>query len=36
VDEEGVLRFGPDVYEFDPPQQAALERIARASRRSTS
>jgi len=34
VDEEGVLRFGPDVYEFDPPQQAALERIARASSRS--
>ncbi|HZN03930.1 MAG TPA: L,D-transpeptidase family protein [Candidatus Polarisedimenticolia bacterium] len=34
VDEEGTLRFGPDVYEFDAPQQAALDRIARAARRA--
>jgi murein L,D-transpeptidase YcbB/YkuD len=28
VDEAGVLRFGPDVYEFDGPQRTALERVA--------
>jgi murein L,D-transpeptidase YcbB/YkuD len=28
VDEAGVLRFSPDVYEFDGPQRAALDRVA--------
>ena len=28
VDEAGVLRFSPDVYEFDGPQGAALDRVA--------
>ena len=28
VDEAGVLRFGPDVYEFDGPQRTALDRVA--------
>jgi L,D-transpeptidase YcbB len=28
VDEGGVLHFGPDVYEFDGPQRAALDRVA--------
>lgn len=28
VDEAGALRFSPDVYEFDGPQRAALDRVA--------
>lgn len=28
VDEAGVLRFAPDVYGFDEPQRAALDRVA--------
>ena len=28
VDQAGVLRFSPDVYEFDGPQRNALERVA--------
>jgi murein L,D-transpeptidase YcbB/YkuD len=28
VDEAGALRFSPDVYEFDEPQGAALDRVA--------
>ena len=28
VDEAGVLRFSPDVYEFDGPQRTALDRVA--------
>ncbi|MFL5409405.1 MAG: murein L,D-transpeptidase, partial [Myxococcales bacterium] len=28
VDESGVLRFSPDVYLFDGPQRAALDRVA--------
>ena len=28
VDEAGFLRFGPDVYEFDEPQRAAMDRVA--------
>ena len=35
VDEDGALRFGPDVYEFDPAQQAALEKIARPARKTS-
>jgi murein L,D-transpeptidase YcbB/YkuD len=29
VDPDGGLRFGPDVYRFDPPQQEALARMSR-------
>jgi murein L,D-transpeptidase YcbB/YkuD len=28
VDDGGVLRFSPDVYEFDGPQRTALDRVA--------
>ncbi len=28
VDEAGVLRFAPDVYDFDGPQRTALDRVA--------
>jgi murein L,D-transpeptidase YcbB/YkuD len=28
VDEAGALHFSPDVYEFDGPQRAALDRVA--------
>jgi L,D-transpeptidase YcbB len=33
VDEAGSLSFGRDVYEFDPGQQAALDRFSRTSQR---
>ncbi|HKQ97811.1 MAG TPA: L,D-transpeptidase family protein [Candidatus Polarisedimenticolia bacterium] len=33
VDEEGGLSFGPDIYEFDPGQQAALDRFSRTAQR---
>jgi murein L,D-transpeptidase YcbB/YkuD len=36
VDPEQGLRFAPDVYEFDPPQQAALERLAHAAQPRTA
>jgi hypothetical protein len=28
---DGLLRFAQDIYEFDAPQQAALERVSRAA-----
>ncbi|HEV8375126.1 MAG TPA: L,D-transpeptidase family protein [Candidatus Polarisedimenticolia bacterium] len=31
VDMDGLLRFAQDIYEFDAPQQAALERVSRAA-----
>ena len=31
VDPDGGLRFGPDVYKFDPPQQEALARMSRGA-----
>ena len=33
VDAEGSLRFAPDVYEFDPGQQAALDRFSKVANR---
>jgi murein L,D-transpeptidase YcbB/YkuD len=32
VDAEGSLRFAPDVYEFDPGQQAALDRFSKVAK----
>ena len=29
VDDAENLHFAPDVYDFDPPQQAALEKVSR-------